>query len=111
MALTVLLSSGRLSVSAVAELTTAAARILRLAGKGRIEVGADADLALVDPDASWQVSAATTWTRHRANPFMGMELTSRVVCTLVRGHVVYSLENGPAAPGWGRVVRPQRVTK
>ena len=88
-------------------MTTQAARDLRLPGKGAIAPGFDADLALVDLSLAWEVSPKTTWSRHRASPFAGSEATVRVVMTLVRGRVVYSLRNGPCDAGGGRVVRPQ----
>ena len=97
--LPLLLSDQRLSAPAVVRLTTAAARILRLAGKGSIVEGGDADLALVDAGATWVPTTDSLRTRHRFSPFIGRTLTSRVVMTLVRGRVVFSLDDGPSPPG------------
>ena len=55
----------------------------RLAGKGRLEVGADADLALVQVGGEHPVGELLD--RHRANPFAGRRLGARVVHTLLRG--------------------------
>jgi allantoinase len=102
-----LLSAGRLDLTAVARLTTAAAECLRLPGKGRLAVGADGDLALVDPQAEWCVSRETQWSRHGASPLERRTLRGRVVATYVRGRQVFSLAEGPSPPGGGRIVRPR----
>jgi allantoinase len=107
--LPLLMSDGRLAPTDIARLTTAAAGMLRLAGKGSLVPGADADLALVDPDAPWVVGPATTWSRHRQIPFTDRRLTARVVRTIVRGRTVFTLDDGPLAPGHGRFVRPRRA--
>jgi len=106
MTIPLLLSGGRLTYSQVSRLTTAAARILRLPGKGAIAPGFDADLALVDPTATWLVGAGTQWSRHQQSPYVGREITGRVLTTTVRGRIVYSLADGPAAPGGAALIRP-----
>jgi allantoinase len=107
-ALPFLLSSGRLTLDRILELTTAAARLLRLPAKGRIEPGFDADLALYDLGATWEIGPATQWSRHRQSPYAGRQVTGRVMATLVRGRLVYSVENGPCPPGGARVLAPER---
>lgn len=106
MAIPLLLSSGLLSPVQVARLTTTAATLLRLWRKGAVAVGFDGDLALVDMDQSWAVTADSQWSRHRQSPYVGHVVTSRVVSTLVRGRVVYSCETGPSTPGGALVIRP-----
>lgn len=108
MALPLLLTDGRLPLTTIARLTTAAAGLLNLPGKGSIEPGADADVVLVDPDAPWVVGPATTWSRHGMSPYAGRTLTARVVTTLVRGRTAFSLDRGPSETGHGAVVRPAR---
>jgi allantoinase len=105
--LPLLLSSGRLAQRQVVRLTTQAARHLRLPGKGAIAPGYDADLALVDPSATWEVGPGTTFSRHRSSPFTGMALRGRVVMTLVRGRVRFSSAEGPGDAGGAKVVRPR----
>ncbi|MDR7481928.1 MAG: allantoinase AllB [Armatimonadota bacterium] len=64
----------------------------RIAGlwprKGAIQVGADADLVLVDLDRRWRVEAAWLQSRHRQSPFVGRELQGWVERVLVRGRTV-----------------------
>jgi allantoinase len=108
LALPVLLTSGRLSPARIAELTTSAARLLRLPRKGAIAPGYDADLALVDPAATWTPGPATLWSRHRCSPYAGTAVTGQVVMTLLRGREVFSLAHGPSEPGGAELIRPKR---
>ena len=82
---------GRLSVAAVIERMTAApARIFGLPG-GRIEVGAPADLALIDPGAPWRIDADAGAASAGNTPFDGLPVQGRVVMTVKGGDIVWSL--------------------
>jgi dihydroorotase len=62
------------------------ARIGRLARHGQpLEVGAPANLVLIDPAARWTVDPALSASRSRNTPFAGRELPARVVTTFLRG--------------------------
>lgn len=99
--LALLLSDDRLDLPAVARLTAAApAARFELPGKGRIEPGFDADLALVDLEAQAELRADDLRYRHRQSPYVGMALRGRVVATLVRGRRVGEQP--------GRLVTPAR---
>jgi allantoinase len=94
--LALLLDDERLDLEAVVRLAaTAPAVRFGLAAKGRIEPGADADLALVALDDPWTLERADLRDRHGHNPYVGRRFRSRVVRTVVRG----------GAAG-GRLVRP-----
>jgi allantoinase len=73
--------------------------------KGRIEVGADADLALVDLAGNTDVAAASLRYRHRHSPYVGRRLHGRIVRTLVRGRTIYRDGAIVGEPG-GEYVRP-----
>ncbi len=71
--------------------------------KGSLNVGAHADLALLDPDREWIVRGADLASKGRFTPFEGHVFRGRVVKTVLRGRVVYDLEAGSeASPGTGR---------
>ncbi|MCK6548158.1 dihydroorotase [Myxococcota bacterium] len=67
----------------------APARCYRIEHKGRIELGFDADLALVDLGARRVVGARPFFTRVGWSPFEGMELQGWPVTTIVRGQIVF----------------------
>jgi allantoinase len=72
--------------------------------KGELAVGADADLVLLDPAATWTLRREDLLDRHRLSPFAGRELRGRVVRTILRGRTV-ALDGRVVGPPSGRVVR------
>jgi allantoinase len=64
------------------------ARVAGLTRKGTLAAGADADLVVFDPDATWTVDAAALHHRHPVSPYDGRELTGRAVTTYLRGREV-----------------------
>jgi allantoinase len=101
---TLLLTEGHheraLALETVARLTsTGAADRFRQPRKGRIEIGADADLALVDLQAEYVLQPDDLLYRHRISPWIGRRLRGRVVRTLLRG--------GEPAAGAGRLLTPE----
>jgi allantoinase len=57
--------------------------------KGDIAEGFDADIAIVDPAASWTIRAADSPSTQGYTPFEGLELSARVDATFLRGAKVY----------------------
>ncbi len=102
---------GRLSLERLVDLTSAGpARIFGIAGKGRIALGYDADLSVVDLKAERRIE--NRWIASRANwtPYDGMTVHGWPIATLIRGRVVMRDDQLVGAPGgrpmtfWG--VRP-----
>ena len=58
------------------------------ATKGSLEIGKDADIALVDTDQTWTVRAEESVSTQEYTPFEGQTLTAKVTDTFVRGHHV-----------------------
>lgn len=64
------------------------ARILRL-NKGLLATGYDADLVLLDSEEEWTVDSALFYSKGRATPFEGMEVTGRVKGLYIAGKKCY----------------------
>jgi len=79
-------NAGRLSLLRLIDLTSAGpARLFGIARKGRIAVGYDADLTVVD--LKRQATITNTWIASRAGwtPYDGMRVTGWPIGTFVRG--------------------------
>ena len=59
---------------------------------GKIEVGAVADFAICDVNKTWVVDSAKFYSKGKNTPFNGLELTGKVVTTVMGGKVVYQGE-------------------
>jgi allantoinase len=81
------------------------AKRYRLENKGRIEVGADADLALVDLSRSTVLACDALLDRHRFSPYLGQRLAGAVRRTIIRGQTAFA-EGKIVASFRGRFVRP-----
>jgi allantoinase len=68
-------------------------------------VGADADVVLVDPSATWTVAREELLDRHRLSPFVGRTLRGRVVRTILGGRRTIALDGRTVGEPCGRVVR------
>lgn len=106
--LNVLLTDGygkrKLPLEGVAALSALnPARRFNLPNKGRLDVGADADLALVRLDEAFTLTELHD--RWRQNPFGGQDYRGRVTHTLSRGRVVYA-DGKFDDSGRGRLLRP-----
>jgi dihydropyrimidinase len=64
------------------------ARIMGLTNKGRIAVGADADLALIDLNREWTLESDQVVSSAGYSIYEGWRFKGRVVHTMVRGHFV-----------------------
>lgn len=73
---------------AVTKLTAAPAAAFGLK-KGTLEVGADADVVVVDPNEQWEVDPAKFRSKSRNTPFAGWKVKGRVNTTIVGGRVVF----------------------
>jgi allantoinase len=110
--LPLLLSAGRLERGLPIEMVVAllsanvAQRFGLPARKGRIAIGADADLALVDLAGETEIRAEALLYRHRHSPYLGRRLRGRVRRTLVRGRTVWRDGVIVGEPG-GEYVRPE----
>ena len=92
--------SGRTSLERlVAAYSQRPAEQYRLANKGRVEVGYDADLVILDPHTTWQIADEDVISRAGWTPYAGREVRGHVQTVLLRGRVI---EEG--APPLGRFI-------
>jgi allantoinase len=99
-----------LPLARIAEAAAAApARRFALAGKGRLEPDADADLVLVDLSHERRLDPGELLQRHPVlSPYLGRRLRARIVRTLLRGRTVVA-EGRTVGPPAGRLLRPAEV--
>jgi dihydroorotase len=74
--------------------STRPAELLRLPGKGRIAVGADADLTLLDLETERTVRSADFASKGRNTPFEGWTLRGAAALTIVGGMIAYPFARG-----------------
>jgi allantoinase len=97
----------------IAELTSwSPARRFGTAGKGDLDIGYDADIALLDPTRRFTVRAVESPSAQGYTPFEGLDLTGQVQATFLRGELVYDAGKvvGPAR-GRYLVRGPDRTTR
>ncbi|MBM3264122.1 MAG: amidohydrolase family protein [candidate division Zixibacteria bacterium] len=107
-------NEGRLSLCDLVRLmSTRAAEVFRLPGKGDIAVGCDADLTFVDLSARWTFDRHACFSKSRESMTVahGMPVHGRVVRTMVRGVTVYHEGQITASPGHGRWIKGNSAPK
>jgi len=81
-------TNGKLTLERLVDLTSAGpARTFGIASKGRIAVGYDADLTIVDLHHTQIIDEAWLASRCGWSPFAGMEVTGWPMATIVGGHI------------------------
>lgn len=77
-----------------------------IGGKGRVEAGLDADLALVDVASTFALAREMLLDRHRLSPYVGRSFRGVVRRTLVRGQTVVLDGRVVGKPGRAKFVSP-----
>ena len=89
---TALVRTGRIPLERLVEaLTDGPRRAFRL--KGGLQVGAPADLTVIDLNEEFVIDPTRFRSKGRATPFAGMEVRGRVLLTLCEGRVVYEYKD------------------
>ncbi len=83
-------------------MSTNTADLVGLRDKGRIAVGADADLAVYDTGVEFRIEATRLAHRNPISAYDGLRFGGRVVRTVVRGN---ALDVEHTDHGWGRQLR------
>ncbi len=82
----------------------------RLPGKGRIEVGMDADFAFVDVGEEFTLREGDLFYRHKVSPYIGVKFRGRIVRTMVRGRTVFEDGKVVSEP-IGKFIKPDTKGK
>jgi allantoinase len=66
--------------------------------KGKLAPGYDADFVVFEPESKFVVTPAILYSRHKISPYLGQNLSGKVLATFVRGIRVYADGDFPATP-------------
>jgi allantoinase len=75
--------------------------------KGQVKVGSDADLALVDLRACYELKRDDLLDRHKLSPYVGRTFHGRVRRTILRGQTTFADGKIVGAPT-GRLLKPSK---
>jgi len=78
------------------------ARIFGLADRGTLNVGAHADITILDPQFEWVFDVNRSKSKSRNTPFNGRAMQGAAVATIVGGRLVY------LHPDYTRLNEPQQ---
>jgi dihydropyrimidinase len=97
-------STGHLSLSQFVGITSAnSAKLFGLwPRKGRIAVGSDADLVIVDPERQMTLTQDIMESRSDYDPFTGIEVKGWPEMTIARGEIIFADGRMRSQPGRGR---------
>lgn len=99
-------NSGRLTLADFSRITSYnSARIFGLAGKGRIAVGCDADIAVLDLKLEKKVTSELFGGFSDYTVYEGIVLKGWPVTTIVRGQVISDDFEVVGSPGYGKMVK------
>lgn len=73
--------------------------------KGSIEIGRDADFAVIDSAANETITAESLHYRHRQTPYLGRTLRAANTRTFLRGEITFEAGKFPGPPR-GEMLRP-----
>lgn len=105
-------AKGKLSLERLVQLSSEnPARIYSLyPRKGSLEIGADADLVLVDLQAAYQLDSRDLHSRHPITPYDGWQVRGRPLATYVRGRCAFREGQLVGSPE-GEMVKPKIYRK
>lgn len=88
--ITQLVETGVLTpIKLIEKLTSNPAKILGL-DCGSLEIGKPADITIINPHAKYTINKEIFLSKSCNTPFHGMEVTGRVVSTIIRGEIKYT---------------------
>jgi allantoinase len=85
-----------------------AAHRFAIARKGRIAPGFDADLALIDAEATYALTRDMLLDRHKLSPYVGRTFHGLVKRTIARGRTIFADGKMVGDDHRGRLIKPTR---
>jgi len=79
--------------------------------KGALEIGLDADLAIVKKETYIYDAKAGAYNFSDWSPYDGLSIDYQVVATMIRGEWVFKNQKVLSQPGFGEFIRPQILNK
>ena len=71
--------------------------------KGSLQIGSDADFAIINPNSSWKFETRQLLSKGETSPFNNELFNGKVILTILRGKIIYSDVAGIAVEkGFGR---------
>lgn len=71
----------------IAMMSLNGAKLCSLQGKGELSIGADADVTIIDPKASWTIDINRFKSKSRNCPFHGWKVKGKAIATIVAGDI------------------------
>ncbi|KAL6202701.1 hypothetical protein ACLB2K_026406 [Fragaria x ananassa] len=101
-----MVESGQISITDYVRLTSAeCAKIFNIyPRKGAIRAGSDADIIILNPNASFEISAKSHHSRSDTNVYEGWRGKGKVEVTIAGGRVVWQNEELNIVPGSGKYI-------
>ncbi|CAI9768608.1 unnamed protein product [Fraxinus pennsylvanica] len=101
--------SGQISVTDYVRLTsTECARIFNIyPRKGAILVGSDADIIILNPNSSFEISSSFHHSRSDTNVYEGRRGKGKVEVTIAGGRIVWENDELKVVPGSGKYIKMQ----
>ena len=75
-------------LTALEKMTIRPARVLGIP-KGTLKIGADADVTIIDPDATWTVEPDALFSKSSNSPYLGETLYGRASTVIVSGIIKF----------------------
>ena len=85
-----LVHAGRITLtSLIAKLTCEPAKLIKNEKLGTLEIGADADVVIFDPNREWTVDPEAFASKGKNTPLAGSVLKGMVMATIAQGKLIY----------------------
>ncbi len=98
--------SGRISLQKLIKLVSEnPAKFLKTSSKGKIAVGFDADLTIIDLKGQQEIDASEFHSKAKFSPFNGRKVKGIPIMTIVNGKIIMNEGNIVASKGAGNIIR------